>query len=54
MVKIFEFPVRVSIFNESQVLIVYGDKQALTKEVIESIEKQAAEHLYHIIYHMIP
>ena len=46
------FPVVVNIFNDSRVFIVYGAEQALTKEVIELIEKEAAEHSDHIIYHM--
>ena len=61
--------VAVDIFDmlDSRVMIVYANKQALTKEVIECIEEQAecieeqaecieeqsAEHLL-IIYHMIP
>ena len=46
------FPVVVNIFNDPQVFIVYGTEQALTKEVIELIEKEAADS-YQIIYNYI-
>ena len=43
-------PVVVNIFNDPQVFIVYCAEKALTKEVIELIEKEAADS-YQIIYH---